>query len=272
LRALGRDEPPADLLVDGAAFHLSDVLKHDSFAATARYRNPSGREIVCKFNRRQAVLGLPLAWLGKLLARRETFFYARLADLPCIPRGCGKIFAGGVELANACAHDFVPGAPLKKTDCLPAAFFDALDADLAALHARGVFLLDLNKRENIIVKDGGDPCLIDFQIAAYLPPDSRNPLVRPLSRWLARELARCDAYHLMKHRLKNSPHSPDGPLPDEGTLDAMRPDWLRAHRVIAQPLIRLRRWLLVRLQVRTGKGHAGSEHDPEDAFRDDKSH
>ncbi|MDR2726663.1 MAG: hypothetical protein LBC10_01560 [Deltaproteobacteria bacterium] len=263
LRALGRDDPPARLIVDETAWQLANVLKHDSFAATALYRSESGREIACKFNRRQPVLGLPLAWLGNWLARREAFFYAQLADLACIPGGCGAVFADGVELKYACAHDFVPGAPLKKTDCLPEAFFDDLEAGLAALHARGIFLLDLNKRENIIVGRDGAPCLIDFQIAAYVPPDSRNVLLRRI----ARELERCDAYHLMKHRMR---HSRGGAAPAEETLEAMRPVWVRMHRVFAQPLIRLRRWLLVKLEVRTGKGHAGSEHDPEAALRDDE--
>ena len=263
LRALGRDEPPAELLVDGRALSLLDVLKHDSFAATALYRDQLGCEVACKFNRIQPILGLPLAWLGNWLGRRETFFYAQLADLACVPDGCGSVFAAGVELKNACAHDFVPGAPLKKTDCLPEAFFDDLEAGLAALHARGIFLLDLNKRENIIVGRDGAPCLIDFQIAAYVPPDSRNVLLRRI----ARELERCDAYHLMKHRMR---HSRGGAAPAEETLEAMRPVWVRMHRVFAQPLIRLRRWLLVKLEVRTGKGHAGSEHDPEAALRDDE--
>ena len=263
LRALGQDDPPAELVVDGTTWQLAVVLKHDFFAATALYRGRSGREIACKFNRRQPILGLPLVWLGNWLARREAFFYAQLRDVACIPDGCGLVFAGGAELRNACAHDFVPGEPLKKTDCLPDAFFDALDAGLDVLHARGIFLLDLNKRENIIVKNDGTPCLIDFQIAVHIPPERHCSLLR----WIARELARCDAYHLMKHRIR---HSRGGALLDEGILDAMRPIWVRIHRLFAQPLIQLRRWLLVKLKVRTGKGHARSEHDPEATFRDDK--
>jgi hypothetical protein len=37
LRALGRDEPPGEVDIDGQRYRLVRVVKHDSWAATAFY-------------------------------------------------------------------------------------------------------------------------------------------------------------------------------------------------------------------------------------------
>ena len=40
---------------------------------------------------------------------------------------------------------------------------------LNAMHERKVAYIDLHKRENILVNERGDPCLIDFQISVAWP-------------------------------------------------------------------------------------------------------
>lgn len=264
LRALGLAEPPEEITVEGVFYQLAEIFKHDSVAATALYRSvPDAREIICKFNRQQSLFGLPLRWLGNRLGRRERFFHTLLADLPCIPRLRSPVSAGGAELEHTMAHDFVPGNVLKKTDRLPAAFFDAIATHISCLHERGVFLLDLEKRENIIVGDDGDPHLIDFQIALHIPPKANFPFAERLRR----ELRRCNEYYLAKHKFR---HATEGACSQE-ELDAMRPLLIRMHHIFVQPLIWVRRRVLVLSGVRTGKGKRDSEHFIEVGLRDEET-
>ena len=69
-RALGAAEPPHEVVVDSHSYSREELFKHDSWAATALYSGSTGK-IVCKFNRIQPVLGLPMMWLGRRLAERE---------------------------------------------------------------------------------------------------------------------------------------------------------------------------------------------------------
>ena len=67
---MGLYDPPLSVRVEGRVYRRLEILKHDSWAATAVYAGAGGR-IVCKFNRQQPILGIPVAWLGRFLARRE---------------------------------------------------------------------------------------------------------------------------------------------------------------------------------------------------------
>src|SRR6266446_4814554 len=104
-RALGDAEPPAEVTIAGATYRLVEVLKHDSWAATALYQGRRGR-VVCKFNRQQSIGKMPMGWLGRFLARREAWMMRRLDDLPNVPRCPGDVYAGGKLLENAVAHDY----------------------------------------------------------------------------------------------------------------------------------------------------------------------
>lgn len=255
LRALGRDEPPAEITVDGRTYHRAEVLKHDSWAATAIYVDGSDR-VVCKFNRRQPIFGLRMGWLGRRLARRESAFYAALADLPCVPPGCGPVYHNGRLLKNAAAHRYVEGRPLKPHDRFSVKFFDQLDELLAEVHRRGIVYMDLHKRENVLLGADGRPYLIDFQVSLGFTQDS---WFAP-ARWLMRLLQAGDRYHLQKHRQRHS-------LAGAAATEPARPWWIRLHRIVAQPLRQARRRLLVLLGVRRGKGRAPSEHFTEDGLR-----
>ncbi|MCO6454216.1 MAG: hypothetical protein J5I93_02770 [Pirellulaceae bacterium] len=260
-RALGRREAPARIEVQGETFDQVELLKHDSWAATALYAN-SGRRIICKFNRQQAIFGLPMAWLGYWLAAREADRLRLLADVPLVPDGCGPVTVGGVEQRHAVAHDYIAGRPLRPSEDQPAEFFDSLRKLLGVMHQRGLAYVDLHKAENVIVGDDGKPYLIDFQISFRLPGGwlGRLPLVRPLFRVLAES----DLYHLAKHeqgRRRWAP--PDG----TGQNRLPRPWWITAHRCVAAPLREARRRLLVALGIRRGLGRSNTEFAPEAAVR-----
>lgn len=277
LRALGRREPPARIQLpppagaaagsQGPAYGLVRVFKHDSWAATALYRPlppaaAGGPLLVCKFNRQASVFGLPLAWLGPLLARREGQFLARLAATGRVPAVHRRVHDHqGRLLRHAVAHDFIEGQPLARDRPLDDAFFPSLQALLQQMHGQGLAYVDLHKMENVLVDIQGRPWLIDFQVSFALP--ARQPW-RGLARPLFGLLSSGDTYHLMKHWIRLRPDQCGlGPA----DLDRFRPAWIRWHRRIGVPLRRLRRQLLVWLGVRDRSGRAGSEHFAEEALR-----
>jgi hypothetical protein len=257
LRALGQGEPPDEIEIDGKHYRLLRVVKHDSWAATAFYTG-ADKQVVCKFNRQQRVGPMPMRWLGRWLARREAHALRLLAGLPGIPAAVGEVKTLGQVQRHAVAHDFIPGRPLRSHDAIPAPALVALAELLAEVHRRQMAYVDLHKRENILVGDDGRLYLLDFQIGFTLKRWwPANALPMRVLLWI---LQRSDTYHLGKHiaRCSNAQAAPP------------RPWWIRLHRCVARPMRSLRRWLLVRLGVRTGRGKVETEFFPEEVVRADR--
>ncbi|MFM7108882.1 MAG: hypothetical protein ACKOZU_09855 [Planctomycetaceae bacterium] len=259
-RALGRRDPPETLDIDGERFVREEILKHDSWAATAIYASPA-RRAICKFNRESPVAFVPMRWLGRLLAVRERGFMERLRGVAGVPAGLGAIRVDGEVVPTAVGRTFVDGHALGADERVDDTFFPRLVAILAEVHRRGIAHVDLHKRENILVDDAGRPQLIDFQISWGLP---RGRIAAACLRPLLAILQQCDDYHLLKHRLRLRPDQLPRAAAD---LDSMRPTWIRLHRLVAVPFRTLRRGLLVRLGIRSPSGHAHSEAFPEVAHR-----
>ncbi len=261
LRALGANDPPMDVEIAGETFQLEEVLKHDSWAATGIYAS-STRQALCKFNRQQPIFGLPMRWLGRLLATREAGFMERLAGIEGIPRSLGPISSNGELLDHAVSRQWIPGHALAPRERVNSAFFPTFRHLLAAVHARDVAHVDLHKRENILVDDQGRPWLIDFQISFALPRKSR--FAATVLRGVLKMLQRCDEYHLLKHVISHRPGQAGMTLAD---LEGRRPWWIKAHRRVAVPFRCVRRRLLVTLGIRSAEGQASSEAFPEVAHR-----
>lgn len=260
-RALGKTDPPEQVEIDGHSYRRVDILKHDSWAATALYQGPRGM-VVAKFNRQQSVFGLPMKWLGRRLARRETRMLQRLDDLPNIPDYSGNLTINGVSQRHAVTHDYVAGHPLERREPVNDAFFSILQKLIKDMHARDLAYVDLSKRQNIIVGDDDKPYLIDFQISLNLPgwwPGNGWPM-----RAVLRLLQGMDDYHVLKHYRDCRP---DQLSPEQLDLERYRPWTIRLGRRIGKPLREIRRKFLVFIGVRTGKGRAQSETAPEDAVR-----
>ena len=253
LRALGYAEPPDVVHVDAAQFRHVTTFKHDSWAASALYEAENGTRIVCKFNRTQPILGVPMRWLGRTLARRERYMLEELADEPLVPQPCGHVATAGNVLPNCVAHAFVAGHPLTCHRPLQPEFFTTLASLVSRIHQRGIAYVDLHKRENILVGDDGRPHLIDFQISMLLP--TRGPLAI-----LLRMLQRCDTYHVSKHIRRAKI---DRGQRIERLRSTDRPWSIRVHRRIAAPLRSARRQLLVWMGVRMAGGRAHTEAAPE---------
>ncbi len=68
--------------LNGRAYRLDKVLKHDFFAVTGRYAGPDGRRVVLKHYHTEPWLGWPLDWAGRLMADREVRNQAEQAGTP----------------------------------------------------------------------------------------------------------------------------------------------------------------------------------------------
>ena len=259
--ALGASNPPLNITINGQVYDRETIIKHDSWAATALYRGPAGRT-VCKFNRQQSVLGLPMRWLGRLLAKREKKFLRRLAGVPNVPQLTGDIYVGERRLTHAVNHDYVPGHTLRPCEKVGITFFEEMRELVAKVHRCDVAHVDLHKRENILVGNDGKPYLLDFQISFALPkwwPGNSSPV-----RALLRTLQQIDIYHLHKHIARSYPDY-HGRTVEEEVANA--PRWIRLHRRFGVPLRSLRRDLLVKLGIRRGGGYVQTEKFTEEGLR-----
>ncbi len=269
LRALGREDPPTRVTVAASAYLREHIYKHDSFAATALYHDPANpsHRIVCKFGRRQRVLGLPMAWLGEWLARRERAAMMRLSGITAVPRGLGRPEAAGLDPRLATAHAWVEGRPLFRNERVGDAFFPTLGQLIQQVHSRHAAYVDLNKRENILVGPDGLPRLIDFQLLFAASPGLAIG-GDPITLWLMRQLQAADRYHLAKHWHRHRPDQVPQPLRD---LDRLRPTVVRIWRRCTAPTRLGRRRLLVAMGVRHGTGLPDTEANPEEGVLLDRA-
>ena len=246
LYALPEAHLPEQVECGGATYRLVETFKHDFFAATGLYS--SGKRLtVVKINRVGAFFGLPLSWVGRLLARREIRLYQAARGLRGVPCLIGPVGATGFM------HEFVPGHPLGRRESVGDHFFDELMQLVLALHARHCAYIDLNKRQNVLVGQDGRPHLIDFQISLHWPPTGWRRW-RP-ARWLLARFQQGDYYHCLKHKRRLRP---DLLTPDEAGIVSRLSPWIRLHRWIARPLTQLRRRILRVLQGRAPDPVPGS--------------
>ncbi len=259
------EPPPYRLTVGGRGYRLLKVFKHDFFAATTLYEatgagDPPDR-LVVKFSRVQDFCGLPGAWLGRALRKREQRFHRRADGIAGVQRWVAQLSD------TAYALEFIEGRTLDTFEAppRPGEFFDALRAMLEALHERGAAYGDLNKRSNILVTPEGRPGLIDFQIAVVHDRQA-NRLWRWLSRRWVAYLQRMDLYHLYKHKRRMAR---EHLRPEEEALSHRRGTIIQLHRHLVTPIRRLRRAVLTRWH-RAGKlvspsAHLEDHHQPEKA-------
>jgi len=216
-RALGSADPPEFVQIGERRARRLEILKHDSWAATAIYEDDAGRRHACKFNRIQQLLFMPMAWVGRRLADRETRVMRLMAGREGFPTWSGEVRVDGRVLPNAVAHEWIEGrtfAPwLKVND----GFFPQLLGMVRTLHAHDLAYVDLAKWENLLVGDDGRPWLIDYQIHVHLPR-------RRFGRWFLSALQSADMYHLYRHWGRARP---DQLTPAERSLDRWRPEIVR---------------------------------------------
>ena len=242
MRALGRDDLPAEVSIGGRTYRHVRTVKHDFFAATGFYDGADGERVVLKLGRTNAVFGLPGAFLGQWSRCRETRFHSQLADLPQVPQVLGRVGQTGF------IHAFVKGRPLGgrgpngKYLPVPDTFFDDLASLLREVHRRRIAYVDTNKPQNILLGDDGRPHLIDFQISYDLHELGDTWLNRQILARFQRE----DLYHLLKHKRRMRPDL----LTRAEREAAARKSWvIRLHRFLFKPYFKIRRGAFRRLRA-----------------------
>ncbi len=134
------------------------------------------------------------AWWVRLFY--GAFILKREQKALCRLRGIDGI-AGASFLIDreALAVEFVEGMSMNDVPAerITAAFLEALERLMGAMHARGIVHLDLRGKGNILVRPDGTPALIDFQAAlstGWMPGCIRKllediDLSGALKKWLA---------------------------------------------------------------------------------------
>jgi hypothetical protein len=259
-----RQAPPPAVDVAGRRYELVKVFKHDFYAATAMYRaaqeGAGPDRLVVKFGREQGFMGLPGAWIGRWLLRREKRFHQRVDGVEGIQRWVAQISD------SAYALEYLDGRTLDTFESPPGEggqFFDELRRLIDALHARQAAYCDLHKRSNILVRPDGRPALIDFQISVLLD-DGPDTLRRRCWKRCVAYLQGMDLYNLYKHKRRMARAFL---TEEERRLSYPRNSLLRLHRTLVTPLRHLRRAFLTRLH-RAGRlvspsAHLEDHHQPE---------
>lgn len=133
-------------------------------------------------------------WWARAFARRaaarEARALAKLAGIHGVPALLGW---DGRELLRS----YIAGAPMQQAQPRSRAYYRDALLLLAQLHRRGIVHNDLAKEPNWLVREDGQPALVDFQIA----------WTRGRRGWLFRLLAREDLRHLLKHKRTYCPET-----------------------------------------------------------------
>lgn len=249
LKALGRRALPERIDIDGEPYTLARTYKNDFFAITALYA--CGEQgVVLKAHRQAPCLGIPMRWVGRMLARREAAAFQRLKGVEGVPAFLGFWEDTGI------LHAFVPGHVLRKGERVADDFHDRLRAVIDAIHARDMAYVDLEKCENVLVGDDGRPYLFDFQIA-FRWPWGMGARSWPV-RWLLRRFQAGDVYHLGKLKRRTRP---DLMTPGERAASYARPWYVRLHGAVSRPFRWMRRRVLDVVDPKRRPGERGRLED-----------
>lgn len=127
--------------------------------------------------------------LARALAKREARALQRLEQ--ALPEQAGKAFARLYSWEHGVLlRSWMEGQALQLAPQQNALFFDQARALLAQCHRAGVTHNDLAKEPNLLVRENGQPGLLDWQLGR---------VVRRRSAYF-RMLGREDLRHLLKHK------------------------------------------------------------------------
>ena len=141
--------------------------------------------------------GLLARVLGGILVRREESAYRRLAGIPGIPLGLGRM--GRLGLLTEYIHS-KSVADIVESQSLPPAFFVQLYDIIQSIHAAGVAHGDLKRRRNLLVTNEDTVFIIDF--AASWQKGGRWDIGR---NWLFRQVCQVDWNAVAKLKYCHAP-------------------------------------------------------------------
>ena len=117
--------------------------------------------------------------LGLWLIHKEWKIYSRLGGVKNIPRPVERIDR------FAFAMEFIPAKSINRGERVSPFFFSGLEQVLREIHSRGVVHLDLRHKGNILISEGGEPILIDFN-SSFIFQEKGLPrrFLFPILRWI----------------------------------------------------------------------------------------
>ncbi len=104
-------------------------------------------------------------YIHKLMLRHEHNVYQKLKGVDCIPECYGMVNNTYLVL------EYISGQPIRQKRPEQAEFFfNKLLATIKQMHDSDVAHMDLKKKDNLLVTDDNQPCLIDFGAAVISKP------------------------------------------------------------------------------------------------------
>jgi hypothetical protein len=181
------------------------------------------------------------AGVARWLAAREQRILAHLvhARVPGVPRPLGQ------EPPEHFYRSYIAGVPLYEGQALDEAYWEALLRLVQSIHDAGVTHNDLAKEANILVATGGEPAVVDFQIATQF-----RLRHRPVARRVFSMLCHEDMRHVLKQKLL---HRPD--LVSDGEREILARKSLPV-RVWSATLMKPYQRLVCRLGLEDSRGPA----------------
>ncbi len=155
------------------------LLKKDLFGEVRLISSPDRTTIV----RDTESAPIWIAWLARLLLRREARVLAALDDLEGVPELIE-------QTRSRLVRSFIAGEPMQTAKPVDRDYYRRAIRLLRALHGRNVVHNDLAKEPNLLVTEDGIPAFLDFQLG--WAPRRRGRLFRAL--------AYEDLRHLLKHK------------------------------------------------------------------------
>lgn len=181
------------------------VYKRDSFGTVSRDDTRTGQAVI----RDTSTAASWLRPLARRLARREARALRVVAHIDGVPK---LIAFDGVTVERS----YIDGVPMYEARPRTRRYFKLAMRLLRRMHREGVTHNDLGKEANWLCTPGGEPAVVDFQIAH---------VHRRRGKWF-RLLAREDLRHLLKHKRYYMPE----------TLTA------RQRALLARPMLLTRLW------------------------------
>lgn len=153
-----------------------------------------GRRYVVKFAKGHQ----PARWLRQWMLRREYRVYQRLQGLAGTPRCYGLIDGRYLLLEYIEGNSFRAVQAQLRQD---PEYFAQLWSLVHSMHARGVAHTDLKRKDNLMVRRDGSPCIIDFGAAIM-----RKPGFAPINHYIYRIAQQFDYNACIKLRHKGYQH------------------------------------------------------------------
>lgn len=197
-----------------------ELLKSDALGRIELHREGDD----CSIRRDTNSAHFGLRTLARWAAAREARVLSALAGIDGVPQL--RAWDG-----RTLDRSYITGMPMQTAQPRDRTYYRAAHYLLKQMRARGVAHNDLAKEPNWLLRDDGQPAVLDFQIA--WATTSRGGLFRLL--------AREDLRHLLKHKRT---YCPDALTPIEKSLLARR-SWIastwnatgkRAYKLIARKL------------------------------------